>query len=707
MGSGPAGLGFGQYGTGPNGEPIVARVIAPLTGFVGQTLQLEVADIYMDGSGAGLASPGTWWSLDPSILSITSDGIASCVSAGVALIGTIIDGQVFIEGLFVVLAPALVSIMIIDNPSEMTVGQTVQLAVSGTYTDGSIRNVTTLSSWNSSGPGAAITGSGFVTALQPASITITANIGSIAASVVIQVIAAASTTPIVPEFMSHLTQVMLNYFDWKDPRVRRGRYTIDAQLLNLGAQQIQMSGLRFSREVGATTLHTCPANIDNSGVYWQQLLPGSFDYSLLNHDVVGLHGSTPFNMVEYDDQLPIPNRVTVNSSLSPIPLSDPLLFTITGVGDTFHHAWAAQRVGPFTPPFAGRVHFWVDQPGQFAVNLTVRITGQRAPMPAWSDALVTTSEKVVINSLGWASSKFGWAYISQIEVLNLPSGLTLSGYSSMLTLPMQPDPNRTYTDPAHRDIAYDRYWQYDGGFLTEQYMESNYNGWRFAQSYVTGNALSALAVEPYTWGMFAASGTTLYYFDRREPLPSNLSASALTREPYYGLDIVVDETQLTPIRIVVLNPLAYSGAPTVTKWRYVVQTPDGNTYALTPDGVFAEFTPTAGWRTGIPPALTIPLGAIGTYVFSLQAVGTDGTIVQDSTPWPNFPFAPLATIDLSSVVSQIQGLAFDDVGQLWVWDGTTATPLQLHYDAYVIDQGTQAIYLTDWVDGLTIDGITL
>jgi hypothetical protein len=157
----------------------------------------------------------------------------------------------------------------------------------------------------------------------------------------------------------------------------------------------------------------------------------------------------------------------------------------------------------------------------------------------------------------------------------------------------------------------------------------------------------------------------------------NLSASALKVEPYYGVEVLVDETQLTPVRFVVLKPVPYAGAAAVTKWRYLVQT---------------------------------PLAQIGTYVFSIQAVGTTGSVVTDSTPWPNFGFAPKASFDLSGIVTtRIEGLAFDDNGRLWVWDGAQCTALEMHYNGFVVDQESQAIYLTDVneIAGLVIDGVNL
>ena len=40
-----------------------------------------------------------------------------------------------------------------------------------------------------------------------------------------------------------------------------------------------------------------------------------------------------------------------------------------------------------------------------------------------------------------------------------------------------------------------------------------------------------------------------------------------------------------------------------------------------------------------------------------------------------------------------------------IWDGAKAIALRLEYDAYVLDEASRSIYLTDSVDGLTIDGI--
>ena len=118
----------------------------------------------------------------------------------------------------------------------------------------------------------------------------------------------------------------------------------------------------------------------------------------------------------------------------------------------------------------------------------------------------------------------------------------------------------------------------------------------------------------------------------------------------------------------------------------------------------ATYSTTAGWRRGAPITLTIPLAQIGTYVMTLQCAGPDNTVLVDSVPYPNFALTPKAQFDLSGIVPSISGLSFDGRGRLWVWSGEFALPLAFNYDAYLLDAGTQSIYLTDQVQGLVIDG---
>ena len=112
----------------------------------------------------------------------------------------------------------------------------------------------------------------------------------------------------------------------------------------------------------------------------------------------------------------------------------------------------------------------------------------------------------------------------------------------------------------------------------------------------------------------------------------NLSTSALTVELYYGVEVLVDETQLTPVGFVVLNPVAML-APRRSPSGAIWCRPRMETTSLSlPTVFFAELTSVAGWRTGIPPTLTIPLALTGNYVFSLQVISPDESVVEDRAP---------------------------------------------------------------------------
>src|ERR1019366_1826257 len=89
--------------------------------------------------------------------------------------------------------------------------------------------------------------------------------------------------------------------------------------------------------------------------------------------------------------------------------------------------------------------------------------------------------------------------------------------------------------------------------------------------------LSAIAVEPNTWGLIAVresrtGAVALDYLDRRELMPVKLARSALTVQPHYGLYVKFDE--LTRVaRQGILTATPYSLPDRAGTWRYVVEVP--------------------------------------------------------------------------------------------------------------------------------------
>jgi hypothetical protein len=686
---------------------LTTTITPPVSSTPGQVVPFTVVQSYSDGSVVDLTTQVSWFSTNPSIGTIgTNTGLFTCIAPGIVQVGEFQTGQLLQSVSYTVLENELVSLTISSPASSVISGMTLQLTVTGTYTDGSTANLTSSVTWNAANPTATISTSGLVTGQSVGLSVLTATYDGIQGNITLDVYPAPNAN-LVPQFRSHLTQVMQNYFDHVDSRPRKEKYALDAQLLNVPAQSLEVSQTRFARELNSTSLAYCPANIDNKGVYYQQVLPSSFDFTT-THVVQGMIDSSLVTLNPYDDIAPVPAWIEENTLLESTALINPSILSLSGIGITQpgEVGWATQYVNNPVLPIAGRINFWLSGTGFNQVSVTVRITGQRNPQSAWANKQQVTSETLTMNQLGFMSSKFSWAVITQIQVSGLAVGLALSGQVGTYGLAMIPDFSRPYTDPTARGTTYNRYWTYADGLLQEQYLASTFQGFQYIQSYACA-PISAIAIEPNTYGMFLAQGTTLLYVDRREPLPSNLNAPALTTEPYYGVSIEIDQDQPGPLRYIVISPVPYAQAASASQYRYLIQTPQGITYALTPDGVYATYTQSAGWRRGAPVTLTIPLAQTGTYVITLQCLGPGNSMLQDSMPYPNLALSPLGSYDLSSIVSNIQGLSFDERGRLWVWDGENITALAIHYGAYLLDSPTQAIYLTDVVTGLVIDGVTI
>jgi len=154
----------------------------------------------------------------------------------------------------------LVSIAVSGPQTALLISSQEQLTATATYSDGSTLNVTALCTWSTNTACLSVTSGGTVIAVRApnpqtngarpqftttVSATLNGITGTMAISIVVGTTAAA--TPVLPSYRSHRTQVLLNYFDITDRRVREEPYTIDAQLLNTAAIALDDSQQRIAR----------------------------------------------------------------------------------------------------------------------------------------------------------------------------------------------------------------------------------------------------------------------------------------------------------------------------------------------------------------------------------------------------------------------------------------------------------------------------
>jgi hypothetical protein len=501
---------------------------------------------------------------------------------------------------------------------------------------------------------------------------------------------------------SPTTQELLNYFDEKDTRVREVPYTIDAQLLNVVAEQLDDVKLRESRESRSRSFPTAPANIDNRGVYHEVIVPSGFVLPEENETlpvVEGLRSAVWVTLAKYDDRLPIPARVEYDPNVDGFVGTNFLLMDVTGSGSGVGDLWDIKTVTPGLLNFPNHVTFWIEGLNSQG-PLDILIEGERYPKSAWLSERRNESEQLLVSVDGQVSSRWAWVRIDRISVRNLPSTARMQAWTFPTSPAIVLDKERPYSHPGYRDRLFPRYWEIENslGLLTEKYFVSNFGGMEYLQSYSTPEALVGVAIEPNTYGMWAASSTKLYYFDRREDMPSDLDVTGLTREPTYGLSIEYDIQRHGTPRAILIRPLSYTRVPLGIEYRYSIKDPDGNSFILLQDGALVPFSGRAGWKLGIPSPVRLALTKTGTYVITLETLDKHGRIAVDSQPYPNLALVPLKEFDLSGVVQEIKGIGFDHLQRLWIWTGTHMLPLKVSYDGFVIDYDNRALYVTDFFE---------
>jgi uncharacterized protein YjdB len=161
----------------------------------GITQQFTATGTYTDGTTQNLTATASWSSDPPAVATINTSGLATTVTAGSANISAT-SGTISSATLLTVTTATLVSIAI--TPQNVTVpkGMTQQFTATGTYSDGTTHDLTTVGYWTSSDATVATISdaagtNGLATTLGAGSTTITVTSGSVSANTTFNVSAAA------------------------------------------------------------------------------------------------------------------------------------------------------------------------------------------------------------------------------------------------------------------------------------------------------------------------------------------------------------------------------------------------------------------------------------------------------------------------------------------------------------------------------------
>lgn len=145
----------------------------------GMTQQFTATGTLSNGTTRDVTSLVAWSSSNAGIATISAEGIASAISIGTTTISATFAG---VSGTTTLTVQGPLSIAVTPASPSAVVGSTLQFTATGTFADGSMRDLTTLVSWSSSSTGIATisnaSGSrGLATAVATGSTTITATLG--------------------------------------------------------------------------------------------------------------------------------------------------------------------------------------------------------------------------------------------------------------------------------------------------------------------------------------------------------------------------------------------------------------------------------------------------------------------------------------------------------------------------------------------------
>jgi trimeric autotransporter adhesin len=155
--------------------------VTPATAFVlpGGALAYSAIGTFSDGSTKDVTAQATWTSSSKNVATVSS-AVITGQGVGQSIITATLSG-IKRTGNLMVVFPQQVSLAVTPATVQVPTGSSTQLRATGTFSDGTTQDFTTLVNWSSSNPTAATIGyqTGLVSGLASGVSTVTATLGSV------------------------------------------------------------------------------------------------------------------------------------------------------------------------------------------------------------------------------------------------------------------------------------------------------------------------------------------------------------------------------------------------------------------------------------------------------------------------------------------------------------------------------------------------
>jgi hypothetical protein len=199
---------FNQTLTAPQIQQIYAQGTASLVSLgvtptsasiaAGTTVQYTATGTFSDTTTQNLTGTVNWSSSATNVATISSTGLAKSLASGNTTV-TATSGTITGTASLTISAPALVSVVVTPANGVLPVGSNEQFTAMGTYSNGTIQDLTQSVTWYSSTPGVATIGAGgFATSVAAGNTTIQATLGAVVASTTLTVSAPLASISVTP-----------------------------------------------------------------------------------------------------------------------------------------------------------------------------------------------------------------------------------------------------------------------------------------------------------------------------------------------------------------------------------------------------------------------------------------------------------------------------------------------------------------------------
>jgi Tol biopolymer transport system component/uncharacterized protein YjdB len=238
--------------------------ISPTTTSIpkGQSANFTATGTYSDGTSGNVSGSVKWMSSDVNVATLNASGIATTLTQGSTTVSASVNDITSNSATLTVTEPVLAAIVVTPIAASVAIGLTTRFTATGTYTDGSIEDITFLATWISANNSIASINSdnGVATGVAPGSTSITASFNDISAPAVsftvtqpltITGISIVPSTTSAPNGQSLTFTAMGNYSDGSSGNISGSVTWVST---NPSVATLNSSGLASTLAQGGTTV---------------------------------------------------------------------------------------------------------------------------------------------------------------------------------------------------------------------------------------------------------------------------------------------------------------------------------------------------------------------------------------------------------------------------------------------------------------------